>query len=479
MLKRNRINQVFSAKPWLLDGWGIYKRAPITWTFMILLFSIAYIVAMNSLPGKAIAALLVPVFLGGIYVAAFKADNGEPISMEALFSMFKDSQKLKQLLTIGGIGVAVVASTYLVENMAGSDYAMATGRRNSINYRETTLGETLSQLVFWAWSLATLFSIPLVAITNQGAIESIKNSIFAALFNLIPLFLFSFCAILLTILSAIPFGLGLFVVVPILFCATYFIFKTVYLEGNDKAQATAGAGASAPHPDGFVDALTTEPESALNSAQGLVQSSAKGFAESLAETMEQAQNNYDPRDKTDDSMPQGFSLNYFDDYMQITRKWVGFSTISLFIGAAIFNGVWIANGFAEIIVSDRELLLKLFCAVFIALGAGTLYFAIASALNKTEVYVNKNAIAIQHHPVPWLGNKTIETKNIKQIYVKTTVKRNDGRTYSKHQVTGLTSDNHKIKLISGLTNFHQASFIEKKIEDYLDIEDEVVADERR
>lgn len=229
MLKHNKKINIYSAKNWLLSGWGLFKQKPLTWALMVLIFTIFYLVAMNSLIGKAIAALLTPVFAGGVYMAAHKSDNGEPIAIENLFSMFKDSQKLKQLLMIGVIGVAVVGLTYLIQNMPGSDYQMR--NISSTGYdRTSTPGGILTTFITWAWGLAALFSIPLVAIKNHMAIESIKSSLSASLTNLISLVVFFFFAFVLTFLGAIPFGLGLLVVLPILFCSSYFVFKTVYLE---------------------------------------------------------------------------------------------------------------------------------------------------------------------------------------------------------------------------------------------------------
>lgn len=443
MLQRNKVNRIFFAKNWLLSGWGLYKQKPITWVFMVFLFTIAYIIAVTSIPGRAIAALLTPVFLGGIYFTAYTADKGSPISMENLFSMFKETQKLKQLLIIGGIGVAVVGLTFTFENMLGT-------------------------VLFWVWGFATLFSIPLVAIQNQTAVESLKSSFIASLVNIVPLFFFYVSAFLLLILGAATFGIGLLVVLPTLFCASYFIFKTVYLEGIEQIPEKT------PSTSETIDSASTiTSASAADAVQGLVHNPSNVFENFLAEKVEQR-----IEEEADMSLPDGFLLNYFDDYMQITRKWLGAQTFGLLVGTLVFNYVWMGNGFVEIIASDRELLLKIFCLAFIAIGAVSAYFTIASAMNKTQVYVNKNSMAIQHHPIPWIGNKTIEVKEIQQIYVKTVVKTNNQRTYYKYHVLGLTSDNQKIKLVTGLTKYQHAHFIEKKIEDYLGIENESVADEQ-
>lgn len=179
----------------------------------------------------------------------------------------------------------------------------------------------------------------------------------------------------------------------------------------------------------------------------------------------------DVDDKKDLALPKGFEVNYFDKYMQITRVWHGVKTYFIFLFALIFNGVWIGNGFVEILLSDRELLPKLGFSIFIVLGFGLLYFAIATWLNKTQIYVSKNTIEIKHQPVPWLGNKKIKADNIEQLFVEEKYRgsSNNNPRYS-YNLLGLTSEGTQFKLIAGCESRYHARFIEKTIEDYLGIQ---------
>jgi hypothetical protein len=188
----------------------------------------------------------------------------------------------------------------------------------------------------------------------------------------------------------------------------------------------------------------------------------------------------DVKDKTDITLPKGFDLNYFDDYMQITRVWHGLQTYALLLFSLIFNGVWIGNGFVEILFSERELLPKLFSLVFPLLGLGLLYFTIATWLNKTQIYVSKNSIEVKHKPVPWFGSKRIKADNIEQFFVEEKYKgSSNGNPRYLYNVLGLTSESVQVKLISGLEYRDHARYIEKTIEDYLGIENVKVEGEAR
>lgn len=186
----------------------------------------------------------------------------------------------------------------------------------------------------------------------------------------------------------------------------------------------------------------------------------------------------DIEDKKDITLPKGFEVNYFEEYMQITRVWHGVKTYFILLFALIFNGVWINSGFVELLLSDRELLPKLFFSIFFFLGLGLLYFAVATWLNKTQIYVSKSNIEIKHQPVPWLGKKKIKADNIEQLFVEEKYQgsSNDNPRYS-YNVIGLTSEGTQFKLIAGCESRYHARFIEKTIEDYLGIENVTIEGE--
>lgn len=186
----------------------------------------------------------------------------------------------------------------------------------------------------------------------------------------------------------------------------------------------------------------------------------------------------DIEDKKDITLPKGFEVNYFEEYMQITRVWHGVKTYFILLFALIFNGVWINSGFVELLLSDRELLPKLFFSIFFFLGLGLLYFTVATWLNKTQIYVSKSNIEIKHQPVPWLGKKKIKADNIEQLFVEEKYQgsSNDNPRYS-YNVIGLTSEGTQFKLIAGCESRYHARFIEKTIEDYLGIENVTIEGE--
>ena len=189
--------------------------------------------------------------------------------------------------------------------------------------------------------------------------------------------------------------------------------------------------------------------------------------------------NQDEIDTTSQVLPISFDINFHDDYMQITRTWFSLSKFLLMlVFVLIFNGVWISNGFLEILTSDRELLLKLFALVFIIIGAALVYYSIATFFNKTQILVSRDVIEIKHHPLPWFGNKRVETNNIKQLFVKEKYRgSSNNNPRLSYNVLGLTKEDKPFNLLTDLEFSNQALYIEQEVEKYLGIENMEVSGE--
>ena len=182
---------------------------------------------------------------------------------------------------------------------------------------------------------------------------------------------------------------------------------------------------------------------------------------------------------TSTALPRGFEIEFFDDYMEITRTWFNvFNFVGMLIFILAFNGLWMSSGFLEILMSDREWLLKLFALVFIILGVSSVYLSIATFFNKTQILVSRDTIEIKHRPIPWFGNKRVEINNLKQLFVKEkywgSSNNNPKLTYNVH---GLTKEDKQFKLITGFKTSNQALYIEQEIEKYLGIENVQVSGE--
>ena len=80
-------------------------------------------------------------------------------------------------------------------------------------------------------------------------------------------------------------------------------------------------------------------------------------------------------------------------------------------------------------------------------------------------------LSIRHVPLPYLGNKTVEASDVKQVYSKERISRSRRGGSVTYEVHALTHSGRNLKLLSGLPNSEQALFIEQEIERFLRIQD--------
>jgi uncharacterized membrane protein len=232
MNKYNRVQHIFQAKKWLIEGWVIFKSKPLSWIGMMLFFVIFNGLSINIPFGKYIVALIAPCLIGGIYLALDSHNRGNSIGFKYIFGVFKEQILFKQCLIIGAIGMAVMVINTLIYKMPGSDYMLTSysGNRGSSSFlvNHFSLGNFLTGIVTLCWSLAVLFGVPLVVIKKMQAIDALKLSVIAILVNILPLMVLYFSFFVLIFIAIIPFGLGLIIVIPVIFCTLYCVFNTLF-----------------------------------------------------------------------------------------------------------------------------------------------------------------------------------------------------------------------------------------------------------
>lgn len=176
-----------------------------------------------------------------------------------------------------------------------------------------------------------------------------------------------------------------------------------------------------------------------------------------------------------------FDIQESKSELIITFRW--FTPIAFFL--IFFSLMWngIISTFFGVLSgqSGVPIVFSLFIIPFFAVGAGLVYYTLCLFLNKTTITIDSNTIKTEVSPLPWWkGSKTLETSEVKQLYVKETVNRNSkGSTNYTYALRVLLNDETDIEVVSGSTihNAEDARFLEKKIEAYLDIEDYQVVGE--
>jgi hypothetical protein len=91
----------------------------------------------------------------------------------------------------------------------------------------------------------------------------------------------------------------------------------------------------------------------------------------------------------------------------------------------------------------------------VAVGVGLTYYVIAGFLNKSTIFLDDAILAVRHGPVPWLGNRTLETDGILGIEMDYVYSSQDQPNFA---VSAHAEDGRQVVLLRGL-NFKQAEYI--------------------
>lgn len=174
------------------------------------------------------------------------------------------------------------------------------------------------------------------------------------------------------------------------------------------------------------------------------------------------------KDHMEIGLPDKIELNEFPDYLHISRTWFGTQIIFMTVFAVFWN-IFLVNFYAGM-DEQSDIYTKLFPLIHVAVGIGISYYAIAGWFNKSNIFISRETIEINHKPLPWLGNKKLNSSDLKQLYTKEKVSKNRNGTSVTYEIHAILNNGSNTKILSGLENSEQGLYIEQEIEKYLKIE---------
>ena len=175
-------------------------------------------------------------------------------------------------------------------------------------------------------------------------------------------------------------------------------------------------------------------------------------------------------------MPGNVTVNDHGTGVTLSYRWYSPKFIFLIFFCIFWDGflfVWYRQALSD----NAPILMILFPLLHVAVGVGLTYYTVAGFLNKTIVEVTREGVAISHVPLPWLGNKTIPVSELTQLYREEVVSQGNRSTRVRYQLSAITRENKKIKLLTGIDTADVALFLEQEIEKWLAIRDTKVSGE--
>jgi hypothetical protein len=233
---------------WLLDGWRLFRAAPLGWLAMVFAYWIIITLA-SVVPfiGVAAASIMVPAFSVGFMAAARAASRRGPVELSLLFDGFRHQPKSQ--LILGAIyliclGTLLFATT-LVDDGALASW-MLTGRRpaeESLQSDDFLQALVVAALLYTPVLMAFWFAPPLAAWHGVGPVKALFFSFVACLLNWRPFLVYGAfsalvvvvlpLAVLLTLMLASLKIAAMSLVFPVLLVLLPTLFASFYASYRD------------------------------------------------------------------------------------------------------------------------------------------------------------------------------------------------------------------------------------------------------
>lgn len=227
---------------WIAEGFYLFRSVPMIWIILCAtLLLIAATLALIPMAGQFIFTLLSPVFLAGLMMGCRSLEQGGRLELTHLLAGFGQATPL---ITIGGIylvGQVLIVGIFM---LVGGDVLMSLlleGKRVDENELKSVSGDMLSaSLVALTLSIplmmAAWFAPLLVIFNNIPPLEAMRTSFIACIKNIVAFQIYAIILVGFTFLAMVPYGLGLFVLVPTVFASIYTSYKDIFSENGESAR---------------------------------------------------------------------------------------------------------------------------------------------------------------------------------------------------------------------------------------------------
>lgn len=222
---------------WIGEGWEYFKANPGIWIGMVVLsFVLTMIASVLPIIGF-FAGILMLYFMAGMMKFCDNIHHQNNPQFGDLFVGFSE-RAVPLLLTgilylVGTMVIAIIVVIVMVI-FGGAGAIFGSGGSDEALAAAMGIGLLLAVLFGMLFALPLIMAIwfapALIMLHNLDAVEAMKQSFMGCLQNILPFLLFGIVFFVLFILGSIPLLLGLLIVMPMMYAATYAAYREIYLE---------------------------------------------------------------------------------------------------------------------------------------------------------------------------------------------------------------------------------------------------------
>ncbi len=223
---------------WLGDGFDYFKRGAGAWIGITVVLFVVY-VALNFIPviGGLAGQLLAPVFSAGILLGCKHMDEGGELELGHLFKAF--SANPGPLIVLGALylasvialGILMVILAFILLGGVGTITQLMAGDASSLlgNLPMLLIVMLVGVGLYVPVLMALWFAPALVALGGLSVQDAVSGSFTGCLRNMVPFLIWGIIGLLLFVVAIIPMGLGLLVLIPMIWASTYVAYKEIFV----------------------------------------------------------------------------------------------------------------------------------------------------------------------------------------------------------------------------------------------------------
>lgn len=217
---------------WLKEGFALFRARPGAWIgISVGWLAITLALAMIPVVGGVLANFLQPVFFAGVTIAARKQLGGDGIDVPDLFLGFR--RNLRQLVQIGAILLLGELAIFALMGLMGLPlFGEGTAGMNATEFvaalQEKSWIVLLGLLLTAALKGAFWFAPGLLAFNDLSTSAALRWSAYAALSNFGVMMAYGIALTAMVFIAILPWGLGLFVAVPVMLASNYVGYRDIF-----------------------------------------------------------------------------------------------------------------------------------------------------------------------------------------------------------------------------------------------------------
>lgn len=243
---------------WIKEAWRLMRpRFGLVLGVVLLMYVLLFAASMIPLIGNIITPILAPFLAGGVYVVLQKVREIEerarieplareqPISIDLLFSVFKNPAPRKDLLWLGFVSIAfslallLVVATFVTVKLSGIDHSVLTDLTATDEQRMRFLIPYLMDPDAWilwigvliasvAYSMATFFAIPLIVLRGEKIRSALSQSFGAVGRNWAAFLVYALVLFVLFLSVPVTLMLSLILLLPLMITSVYVAFEDIW-----------------------------------------------------------------------------------------------------------------------------------------------------------------------------------------------------------------------------------------------------------